>query len=277
VALSLARIYYARAMKMLPSRRQRGGHMSSGTDRLDAVNIRIGIAAADTQRTAAALRLHDMSASGTTVHLLSHGPTNLGLSAAGISLLFEQDMETTWVTVRIRPMRRALLDAKWTGFRTDGQETLHIEQERDANSRVLIARLVAAGPSRGSPIAETGVTLADVLRPRQRSFIEHCAGIQVGAQPVHLSRPVRTHRWAVRLDRVDAHIQRWVVSPAVGEQGGFDALEVSRRLSELEADFLLPALSAALRRRGLEPQDTIGRLEERAGFYLSDGGNSDSM
>jgi len=178
--------------------------------------------------------------------------------------------------VRVRPMRRSLLDAKWAGFTTDGRETLHIEQERDANSRVLVARLVGAGPSRGSPVAETAVNLAEFLRPRQRSFIEHCAGIQVGAQFVHLSRPVRTHRWAVWLDRVDTHVHRWVASPVAGEQSGFDALEVSRRSSQLEADFLLPAVSAGLRRRGLEPQDTIGPLEERVGVYLGEADNWDS-
>jgi len=143
---------------------------------LDSVTIRIGIASADTLRAAAALHLHDMSGWGTTVHLLAPGPTSLRLAAAGISLLLEQDVETTWITVRVRPMRRALLDAKWAGFRTDGRETLHIEQERDANSRVLVARLVGAGPSRGSPIAETAVNLAEVLRPGSHASLGSMAG-----------------------------------------------------------------------------------------------------
>jgi hypothetical protein len=246
--------------------------MSPGPDRLDTVNIRIGIAAADTTRAAAALHIPAISGRGTTVHLLAYscGPTSLRLAAAGVSLLLEQDAEATWMTVRVRPMRRALLNPNWNGFWTDGTETLYIEQERDANSRVLIARLVAAGPSSGLPIAEAGVNLAEILWPRQRSFVEHCTGIQIGDQHVSLTRSVKTRQWAVRLGCVDAHVQRWIISPAVSNQPGFDALEVSRRSSETEADFLLPALYAGLRRRGLEPQDAVAAPEERISIYFDD-------
>jgi hypothetical protein len=238
----------------------------AATNRLDAVTIRIGLADDQTERAAEALGLPSIRPSQSTLHLIDYraGSAQSSLASSGVTISLLDSGDMSLLTVQVRHVRQAQLHPRWVAFFGQDGETLRVEEERDGTRRVMAASLSVPGKHLARPLTSSDLRLTDLLTPTQRSFLQDCApGLP---RPGLLSPfgPILVRSWTVRLDGVDATVSLWQL-PARGEtEPALDLMEVSRRSLPAEAGFLLPALAASMRRRGLDPDGGFPWLEMRA-------------
>jgi hypothetical protein len=236
----------------------------SGPERLDAVNIRIGLAHAQSERAVEALGLQSATPSRSALHLIDYRPgsASSSLASAGVTIAVRDWSDRRLLTVQVRHIRQAQLYPRWAAFyRRDG-ETLRVEEERDSSRRVLAASFCASRERLTQALTGAGLRLPDLLTPRQWSFLQDCAPGHPQPAPLEPFGPIAVLSWKVSLDRIDATVSLWRLPAEDGTT--LDLMEVSRRTLPAEAGFRYPALAASIRRLGLDPDGGIPWLETRA-------------
>jgi hypothetical protein len=107
---------------------------------------------------------------------------------------------------------------------------------------------------------------ADLLSVRQAAFLHDCQPARPPTGPLVRLGPIRVHRWPVRLGDAELAVVRW--SSVDRALVGFDAIELSHRMSPVAADFVQHALFATVRRAGLTPDLAVPWLENRAVYKM---------
>ena len=240
--------------------------------RIDAVTIRIGLADAQTEQAAEALDLQSIRPARSTLHLIDYrtGSAPSSLASTGVTISMHDSGDQSLLTVQVHHVRHAQLQPRWVAFYGRDGETLRVEEERDSTRRVLVASFTVPCKRPAQALSGADLRLADLLTPRQWSFMQDCAPGQPQPGPLSSFGPIRVLSWTVRLDRIDATVNLWRL-PATddGTEPARDLIELSRRSLPAEAGFLCPALAASIRRRGLDPDGGIPWLEMRAARWLS--------
>jgi hypothetical protein len=242
-------------------------------NRLDAVRIRIGLGEAQTKQAMEGLGLQSITPSRSMLHLLDYrpGPALPTLVSAGVTISVHDSGDLSLLTVQVRHIRRQRLHPRWAVFYGQDEETLRVEEERDRTRRVLTASLTARSPHPGHAWTGADLRLADVLSPRQWSFLHDCVPGRPQPRPLTPLGPISVLSWTVRLDRVDVTVSRWQHRATDGgTETGLDVMEVSRGSLPAEAGFLHPALAASIRRRGLDPDGSVPWLEMRAARWFAE-------
>jgi len=246
----------------------------SGTNRLDAVTIRIGLAdGAQTGQAAEALGLPAIRPSRSTLHHIDYRPGSApsSLASAGVTISVHDSGDLSLLTVQVRYIRPARLDPRWAAFYGRNGETLRVEEERDSTRRVLAASYSVPFGRAARTLTGADLRLTDLLTPGQWSFFRDCAPGQPQDVPLNPFGPIPVLSWTVRLDRVDATVNMWRLPAADdGTEPARDLMELSRRSVPAEAGFLHPVLAASIRRHGLDPDGGIPWLEMRAARWLSE-------
>jgi hypothetical protein len=243
----------------------------SGMNRLDSVNIRIGLTDAQTGQAVEALGLRSIRPSRSTLHLLDYRPGSAGssLASAGITISVSDCGAESLTTVRVRHVRRRSLYPRWAAFYGRGAEMLLVEEERGSSRRVLAASFIVRYEHAVPALAGADLRLTDLLTPRQWSFMHDCAPRPPQPGPLDPFGPIPVVSWTISLDRIDATVSRWRLPAAPGgTEPALDLAEVSRRSLPAEAGFLFPALAASMRQRGLDPDGDVPWLEMRAAQWL---------
>jgi hypothetical protein len=249
-------------------------------NRLDSVNIRIGLAGVQAGQAVEAFGLRSIRPSRSTLHLLDYRPGSAAsslaspsLASTGVTISVADSGEQSLTTVQVRHVRRRHLYPRWAAFYGRDAEMLLVEEERDSTRRVLAASFTVRYEHAGPALAGTDLRLADLLTPRQWSFMQDCAPGLPQSGLMHPLGPIPVLSWTISLDRIDATLSRWHLP---GTEGGTrpapELVEVSRRSLPAEAGFLFPALAASMRRRGLDPDGNVPWLETRAAQWSADPG-----
>lgn len=139
----------------------------TGSNRLDAVTIRIGLADAQTEQAVAALGLHGLRAAQSTLHLIDFRPgaAPSSLASTGVTISLEDRSDLSLLTVQVRHVRQAQLHPRWGAFYGQGGETLRVEEECDSTRRVLAASLTAPGKHPARELTGVDLRLTDLLTP----------------------------------------------------------------------------------------------------------------
>lgn len=245
----------------------------SGMNRLDSVNIRIGLTDAQAGHAVEAFGLRSIRPSRSTLHLLDYRPGSAApsLASTGVTISVADCGGQSLTTVQVRHVRRRHLYPRWAALYGRDAEMLLVEEERDSTRRVLAASFAVRYEHAVPALAGTDLRLTDLLTPRQWSFMQDCAPGLPQARLMDPLGPIPVLSWTISLDRIDATLSRWRLSGPEGGTGPATELaEVSRRSLPAEAGFLFPALAASMRRRGLDPDGDVPWLETRAAQWSAD-------
>ena len=245
----------------------------SAMNRLDSVNIRIGLADAQAGQADEALGLRSIRPSRSTLHLLDYRPGSAAssLASAGVTISVADSGEQSLTTVQVRHVRRRRLYPRWAAFYGRDAELLLVEEERDSTRRVLAASFTVRYEHGVPALAGADLRLTDLLTPTQWSFMQDCAPGPPQPGLMDPLGPIPVLSWTISLDRIDATMSRWRLPGPEGGTGPAPELaEVSRRSLPAEAGFLFPALAASMRRRGLDPDGNVPWLETRAAQWSAD-------
>jgi len=243
-------------------------------ERLDGVDLRIGIPDADVASVIAALGLDTREPEERAVHLLedlSGAPARL--MAAGATARLQCAPGRCEVVVQLRPARRARLGPPWAGFRSGQGHRLRITEEWVATQRVLIAALtasldrgeLAAVPARAPVTAEPG---SGLLSATQASFLADCAGLAVPGDRLMMIGPIRERVWTLRQDDLRFRVRRWTAHGRGGTRA-LDLADLEARTSPEDAPFLFPALRSLARQHLVDTEAEAGPLAIRALIWAS--------
>jgi hypothetical protein len=227
-------------------------------ERLDGVNLRVGILDADAARVAAAFDLDPSEAREREIHVLEYLVGGSGLlTAAGATVWRAQGPRSRQVVARLWPVRRARLAPGWSAFYADSRHRLRIAQEWIGTRRILTAALTESldltSPAPGSDRDPAGLRASQgLLSARQRDFLNDCAGIVVPDHGLVLLGPIQEQVWALERDDLSLRIRRWRAH-RLGETAGLDMIDLEVPTSAEDAPFLFPALRSLAQRNGIDP------------------------
>jgi len=245
----------------------------TAAERLDGVDLRIGIPDADTARLAASLGLDRAGASEREIYLLEDLSGSPGLlSAAGTTARLVQIPGGRQLVVQLRPVRQAQFGPDWLGFYSDARHRLRISEEWTANRRIMIAsltaRLDAAIPALAATTDPDGTRSArGLLSARQRDFLATCAGLVVNDGRLRLLGPILEHIWRLQRYDLDFAVHRWTAR-RLGRGADLDLIDLERASVEADAPFLLPALRSLAQRQGVDPSEDVEPVVVRAVAWL---------
>ena len=246
----------------------------TAAERLDAVDLRIGIPDAGTARTAAALGLDRAKASERAVHLLEDFSSSPGLLATvGATARLVEIPRASDVTVQLRAVRRARLDPDWLSFYSDDRHHLQIAEEWTPDRRImtasLTARLDAAIPALAViPDPDGARPGHGLLSAMQRDFLASCTGLVVEDDRLTLLGPIVERAWRLRRYDFDFLVRRWTAHRP-GRGADLDLIDLERASIEADAPFLLPALRSLALRQGVDPSEDVEPVVVRAVAWLS--------
>jgi hypothetical protein len=243
-------------------------------ERLDGVDLRIGIPDADVPSVMAALGLDTREPGECAVHLLedlSGWPTRL--MTAGATARLECAPRRREVVVQLRPARRARLVPPWAGFRSGRGHRLRVTEEWAATQRVLVAALTsahdtggpAAVPARAPVTTEPG---GGLLSATQAGFLADCAGLTAREDRLMMIGPIRERVWTLRRDDLRFRVRRWTAYGR-GWARGLDLADLETWTSAADAPFLFPALRSLARQHLVDPEAEAGPLAIRALIWAS--------
>lgn len=243
--------------RLMPASVERGD-LTSGSDRLDSVDIKVTFSGAGAAAAARALA-PDIGGARRRVYFCealarSTAPGQLPLLDAGLILRLRAGSGRGGaVTAELRPCRRSRLSERWLRFREQGPDSFHLSDAWSGDRRVLSAALVSDCGRTAVEAAATGAQpLELVFSDRQRAFLADCADITFGFGSLNILGPVHTVRWhGVRLDHHEVTLERWTLGGAADHT--LEWLEVSKRVSPEGAEVVQASLTALLRAQGLEP------------------------
>ena len=237
-------------------------------ERLDGVDLRVGIPDAEAARTAAALGVDRAKASVHAVRLLEDFSSSPGLLAvAGATARVVEIPRASEVIVQLRPVRRARLGPDWLSFYSDGRHRLRIAEEWTLNQRImttsLAARLDAIPALTARPDPNGTQPAGGLLSAMQRDFLASCAGLVVEDDRLELSGSILERTWRLRLHDLDFLVRRWTADN-LGPGANLDLMDLERPSSEADAPFLFPALLSLARRQGVDPGEDVDPVTMRA-------------
>ncbi|UUU24256.1 hypothetical protein [Streptomyces sp. DSM 40750] len=232
------------------------GDLTSGSDRLDSVEIKVTFSGAGAAAATWALA-PDTGGARRRVYFCealarSTAPGQLPLLDAGLILRLRAGSGRGGAaTAELRPCRRSRLSERWLRFRERGPDSFHLADAWAGDRRVLSATLVSDCGRTAVEAAATGTKpLELVFSDRQRAFLTECADIDVGFGSLDVLGPVHLVRWrGVRLDHHEVTLERWTLG---GDQS-LEWLEVSKRVAPEGAEVVQASLTALLKGKGLEP------------------------
>ena len=203
----------------------------SGMNRLDSVNIRIGLADAQTGQAVEALGLRSIRPSRSTLHLLDYRPGSAAssLASTGVTISVADSGEQSLTTVHVRHVRRRRLYPRWAAFYGRDAEMLLVEEERDSTRRVLAASFTVRYEHAAAALAGADLRLTDLLTPRQWAFMQDCAPGPPQPGLMDPLGPIPVLSWTISLDRIDATMSRWHLP---GTAAGLDRPRSWRRCHE---------------------------------------------
>lgn len=235
------------------------GDLTSGSDRLDSVEIKVTFSGAGAAAATWALA-PDTGGARRRVYFCealarSTAPGHLPLLDAGLILRLRAGSGRGGAaTAELRPCRRSRLSERWLRFREQGPDSFHLAGAWSGDRRVLSAALVSDCGRTAVEAAVAGEPLDLVFSDRQRAFLADCADIDVGFGSLDVLGPVDTVRWhGVRLDHHEVTVERC----ALAADPALEWLEVSERVAPEGAEVVQASLTALLRGKGLEPD--LGR------------------
>lgn len=232
------------------------GDLTSGSDRLDSVEIKVTFSGAGAAAATWALA-PDTGGARRRVYFCealarSTAPGQLPLLDAGLILRLRAGSGRGGAaTAELRPCRRSRLSERWLRFREQGPDSFHLAGAWAGDRRVLSATLVSDCGRTAVEAAATGTKpLELVFSDRQRAFLTECADIDVGFGSLDVLGPVHMVRWrGVRLDHHEVTLERWTL----GGDRSLEWLEVSKRVAPEGAEVVQASLMALLEGKGLEP------------------------
>jgi len=250
-------------------------------ERLDGVDLRIGIPDADVASVIAGLGLDTCEPSERAVHLLedlSGGPARL--MTAGATARLRCAASRREVVVQLRPARRARLGPPWAGVRSGQGHRLRITEEWVATQRVLVAALTAslgtgepaAVPARAAAVPARGPVTAEpgggLLSARQAGFLADCAGLTSPGDRLMMIGPIREQVWTLRRDDLRFRVRRWTAHGRGGTRA-LDLADLEARTSAGDAPFLFPALRSLARQHLVDTEAEADPLAIRALIWAS--------
>lgn len=243
-------------------------------ERLDGVDLRIGIPDAGTARVAASLGLVRAGARERDVYLLedlSGGPGLL--SATGATARLVQVPGGHELVAQLRPVRRAQLRRDWLGFYSDTKHRLRISEEWTSTQRIMTASLTARLDGPVPVLAATadpdGTRPAQgLLSGMQRDFLASRTGLMIKEGGLRLLGPFGERIWGLRRYALDFMVRRWTVH-RLDRDADLDVIDLERATAEADAPFLLPALRSLAQRQGTDPSEDVEPVAVRAVAWLS--------
>lgn len=249
-------------------------------ERLDGVDLRIGIPDSEAARVVAAFGLDTCEASERAIHLLenlSGGPGRL--TTAGATARLVQAPGRSEVVVQLRPVRRARLGPDWSGFHSDSRHRLRIAQEWAGTQRILAASLTASidarDPALAPALAPAPAAAPLSVRPghgllsaRQRDFLADCAGLVVPEDRLTLLGPIQERAWMVRHTDLSLRVRRWTARRP-GSTSGLDLVDLEAQTSAADAPFLFPALRSLARQHQVDTEAEVDPIPIRAVIWAS--------
>lgn len=226
--------------------------IGSGTERLDAVQIKITLAGSDVDRVRTGFHLNANQARRFRLYFceLPAQGRRLALLDAGLILRMRAHSEgRDDATVTLRPCRRERLGPRWIGLRKTREHEFRIEGDWSSTGHILTASLITTlpGSSIAGALAHPGEH-AGMFSPLQREFITDCADLHPSFTDLEMFGPVHTLHWTVDTDHLAVAIERWTI-PATD----IDLLELRVHAAPADAPLIRPALVALVRRHGLDP------------------------
>jgi hypothetical protein len=246
----------------------------SAADRLDGVDLRIGVPDVKAEHVVAAFALDTCEASERAVYLLENlSAASDQLAAVGATAWLVRAPRQHELVVHLRPVPRARLSPDWAGFHSDSGHRLRIAEEWATTPRILTASLtafldaadpgpapsrepVALGPGRGR------------LSARQRDFLADCAEMVVQEDRLALLGPIRERTWMLRRNDLRFLIRRWTAR-GPGETPRLDLVDLEADTSAMDAPFLFPALRSLARQHEADPEMDVDPIAIRAVAWAS--------
>jgi hypothetical protein len=232
--------------------------MSDGPPRLDAVEIKVTVAAAMADRARREFGLADTRGRHRRIYFCEDvcgdaGRRGLPLLDGGIVLrLRANDGERDDSTVKLRPARRSGIGADWLRLRKDGDEEFRMEADWAGERKVLAASLTAEHGERTVADLMAGRrSLRRLFSDRQERYLRDCGDLVVDLDRLSVLGPVRATRWTLPAGGFAVTAERWQL-PAGGPDG-LDLLELSIRVEPAGAEIAQVSFEAMLRRHGVEP------------------------
>ena len=243
-------------------------------ERLDGVDLRVGIPDAGTARLADSLGLDRTGSSRREIYLLEDLSGRPGLlSAAGTTARLVPALPGHELVVQLRPVRQAQLGPRWLGFYSDTRHRLRISEEWTTNKRIMIASLTARLDEPIRALAATagpdGTRSAEgLLTTMQRDFLAIRTGLVVNDRGLRLLGPILERAWRLRRYDLDFLVRRWTARrPRRGTS--LDLIDLEQASVEADAPFLLPALRSLAQRQGIDTGEEVEPVVVRAVARLS--------
>lgn len=153
------------------------------------------------------------------------------------------------VTVKLRPCRPECLTPRWTRLHKTGEHQFRLETDWSSARPVLAASLIKDLPHNG---VDDALARHDgpgqMLSTLQREFLAECADIQLNLDDLQALGPIHAHRWTLDTDNLHIAAERWTIPNT-----DIDLLELSVRSPPADAPLVQAALTAFVRRHGLDP------------------------
>ncbi len=245
----------------------------TAAERLDGVDLRVGIPDTGTARLAASLGL-DRATCQREIYLLEDLSGRPGLlSAASTTARLVPTPPGHELVVQLRPVRQAQLGPKWLGFYSDERHRLRISEEWTTNKRIMIASLTARldGPIRAltATAGPDGTRSAEgLLTAMQRDFLATYTGLVVNDRGLRLLGPILECAWRLRRYDLDFLVRRWTARrPRHG--AALDLIDLEQASVEVDAPFLLPALRSLAQREGIDTGEDVEPVIVRAVAWLT--------
>lgn len=238
-------------------------------ERLDGVDLRIGIPDAAVARVIFAFGLDTREPSERVIHLLENlpsGPTRL--IAAGVTARLECSLSRCEVVIQLRPARRARLGPDWAAFYSGSGHRLRLAEEWVATQRILVATLTASLddwdaasiPARAPVTAESARGL---LSARHLEFLASCAGLTILEDQPMLLGPIRERAWTLRHGDLHFRVRRWTAG-LPGRARLLDLVDLEAQTSAADAPFLFPALRSLARQHQVDSEAETSPMAVRA-------------
>lgn len=234
----------------------RDGRHPEPAARLDAVEIKTTVTAADAGRAldllellGDAVRRRIYFCEGLGAQLVAGA---LPLLTSGVILRLRETEEADDSTVKLRPCRRSRLSARWLAFRSRGQEAFRLEADWSGARRTLAASLVARHDRGHVDDIMTGRrTVRSIFSDSQRQFLTDCADELVDFEALTVLGPVSALRWPrLRWQGYDVVAEQWTLPG--DDAHALDFLELSLRVEPQGAEIVQVSFDALLRRHDID-------------------------
>lgn len=220
--------------------------------RLDAVEIKVNVGAADMPAAAEAFGLGNAEKRRRTIYFCEDlsgpgGPTALPLLTHGIILRLRQNKgRRDDVTAKLRPCTDTQLTRPWLDAHGGDGWAFRVEGDWTGPRRVVSASLEAKIDEDIVEAAAAG-THPIPLTAEQRRFLKDCARAPVDLAPLTPLGPIDATRWELDRNGREVVAEEW----AVGD--GLRFLEFSIRSRPEDAEAAQLAFENLFRQHGIDP------------------------